>query len=72
MTQTLKHVVAIVETLPPERQDKIAELIQAELDEQDWNALFATPVSERFIQELADEARREVAAGKTRDMAEGW
>ncbi|MGH2562137.1 MAG: hypothetical protein ACRDJH_24010 [Thermomicrobiales bacterium] len=59
MTETLQRVVAQVEQLPPDQQDAIAEVIQRELAEREWDAIVAKPASQRFLEELAAEARGE-------------
>ena len=68
MTELLRQVMAEVERLPPDQQDKIAALIQLELEEWEWDALVATPQSQRFLDLLVEEARRDEAAGRLRDL----
>lgn len=70
MTDTLRRAVAHVEQLPPEQQDAIAEIIERELEEREWANLVATPKSQRFLRELAAQARREDAAGETLDLTD--
>jgi hypothetical protein len=41
--------VALSEQLPPEQQDAIAEMLQRELEERDWEAIVAKPASGRFL-----------------------
>ena len=72
MTETLKKVVDQVEQLPPEEQDAIAEVIERELADRKWDVLFASPASERFLDRLASEARREEAAGLTQESTDRW
>lgn len=72
MTNTLKRVVAQVERLSPEEQDAIAEVIERELADRRWDALFASPASERFLERLEAEARREDAAGLTQESTDRW
>ena len=72
MTELLKRVVAKIEQLPPEQQDAIAAAMQRELEEREWDALVATPGSQRFLEELAAEARAEDAAGETQESGERW
>ena len=70
MTELLKQVVARLELLTPEAQDAIAAKLQEELEEREWDALVSKPGSQRFLQQLAAEARAEQAAGTTRDLDE--
>jgi hypothetical protein len=70
MTETLKQVLARVERLPAEQQDAIAEVIERELEEREWEELVGSPASQRFLEALADEARAEDAAGQTRPTAD--
>lgn len=70
MTDTLKRVMAQIEQLPPEQQDAIAEVIERELEEREWDVMVATPASQRFLQELAGEGRREDAAGETLELTD--
>lgn len=72
MTETLKKVVDQVKQLPPEVQDAIAEVIERELADRKWDALFASPASERFLDRLEAEARREDAAGLTQESTDRW
>ena len=72
MTETLKRVVLQVEQLSPEEQDAIAEGIERELADRKWEALFASPASDRFLERLEAEARREDAAGLTQESMDRW
>jgi hypothetical protein len=64
MTKLMEQVIATVSALPPEVQEYYATILLDELkDEQDWNDAFAA--SQDQLAELADEALREFAAGKT-------
>ncbi len=72
MTDLFKEVVAQVERLPAEQQDELAELLQRELEEREWDALVASPESLRFLAQLAANARREDAAGETLEADDHW
>jgi DnaJ-domain-containing protein 1 len=72
MTERLQHVIAQLEQLPEEDQDRIAAIIQEELDERAWDALVSTPESQRFLAQLADEVRKEEAAGQTEEVTDSW
>lgn len=56
--------IAQVEQLPEEAQRHIAALIQEELEEREWDTLVSTPGSQRFLAQLAAEARTLQAAGQ--------
>ena len=64
MIERLQDVMAQLEQLSEEDQDRIATLIQEELDERAWDALVSTPASQRFLAQLADEIRKEAGYDK--------
>lgn len=72
MTETLRRVVAQIEQLSPEQQDAIAEAMERELEEREWEALVAKPGSQRFLDRLAAEARHADATGQTRESTDRW
>ncbi|MGO9566975.1 MAG: hypothetical protein ACLP5H_05490 [Desulfomonilaceae bacterium] len=69
MTELLKKALDAVSALPPERQDALAKMILAEIeDEKRWDKAFAG--SQDKLAAMADEAIAEHRAGKTRPMDE--
>jgi hypothetical protein len=72
MTELLRQVIARIELLPSEQQDAIAEKMQRELEELEWDALVAKPSSQRYLAHLAAEAREEDAAGLTEESTDRW
>jgi hypothetical protein len=65
MTRLIRQAIAEIDELPPQEQDAIASLILDELaDERAWAASFAATTDEQW-KRMADEARREIAAGET-------
>ena len=72
MTETLRRVVALIEQLPAEQQDAIAAAMERELEEREWDALVASPDSQRFLARLAAEARQEDATGQTQPATDSW
>ena len=72
MIERLQHVIAQLEQLSEEDQDRIAAMIQEELDERAWDALVSTPESQRFLAQLADQFRKEEATGQTEEVADSW
>ena len=64
MTGTLDAVIAKLETLPPEEQDRVAHWLLDELrDEEHWTRQFGA--SPDALSKLAAEARADHAAGRT-------
>jgi hypothetical protein len=69
MTDLLKKAFDAVSALPPERQNAMAELILAEIeDERRWDEAFSR--SQDKLAVMADEAVAEHRAGKTRPMSD--
>lgn len=69
MTELLKKAFEAASSLPPERQDALAKLVLAEIeDEKRWNRAFAN--SQDRLANMAAEAIAEHRAGKTRPMKE--
>ena len=65
MRESVRHVVAVIENLPDEEQDAVAERIMTELtDDMEWEARFNATTDEQW-DKLEDLARREIAAGDT-------
>ena len=72
VTEMLRRVLLQVEELPAEEQDALAEAIERALEEREWDVLTSQPQSTAFLEHLAAEARREDAAGQTRDAIVHW
>jgi hypothetical protein len=69
MTDLLKKASDAVSELSPERQDAVAKMILAEIDDEErWNEAFSG--SQDKLATMADEALAEHRAGKTRPMDE--
>jgi len=60
-------VVAEIESLPDEEQDRIANLLQAELD-REWDELLESPRSVRMLDEMAERVRRDRQASRSREV----
>ena len=69
MSERLQLLVSEVSKLPQQEQDQFVEFMLAELkDDQEWAAKFAaTP---HILERLAEEARAEYDAGRTRPLEE--
>lgn len=67
MTRALDAVIAKLERLPAEEQDRIARWLLDELADEDlWARQFAT--SQEAMSKLAAEARADRAAGRTTEL----
>lgn len=67
MTQLLSQALAEIQKLPEVEQDAIATIILDELsDERQWDEAFVA--SQDQLKQLVDRVRREVAAGKVRNI----
>ena len=67
MTQLLEEAIAKLQQLPPEEQDAMAQVIMAELDdEQQWDEAFA--LAQDKLAELAAKVRLDVQTGKVRSL----
>ena len=67
MTTLLKKAFDAASALPPEKQDVIARIVLAEIeDEKRWDEAFAK--SQDKLADMASEAIAEHKAGKTRSM----
>jgi hypothetical protein len=67
MTEALRRVVSEIEGLPDDEQDRIANLLQAELD-RTWDDLLESPPSLRMLDEMAEHVRSERRAGRTKEF----
>lgn len=69
MTSLLKKAFDVASSLPADRQDAIAKLVLAEIeDEKRWDEAFAG--SQDKLADMAADAIAEHKAGKTRPMEE--
>ncbi len=66
MTSLLEKALQTTDTLPPDKQDRLAEIILDALDDMEWDHQFAN--SQDFLEALADEGLAEYDAGKTRKL----
>lgn len=65
MTELLQQVIAQIEQLPLDRQDAIAAMCMAELqDEQKWETRFESTTDEQWDR-MAEMVRQEIASGET-------
>ena len=69
MTKLLKELIDKLSKLSPERQDELAALLLAEIeDEPRWDTSFVE--SQDALEKLADETLEEHKRGETRPLAE--
>lgn len=65
MTELLQQVIAQIEKLPLDRQDAIAAICMAELqDEQKWETRFESTTDEQWDR-MAEMVRQEISTGET-------
>ncbi len=67
MTEALRRVVSEIEDLPEEEQDRIANMLQTELDRM-WDEMLESPGSIRVLDEMAERVRSERRAGQTKEF----
>jgi hypothetical protein len=74
VTDDLRHALAhmnqVLDRLPEETQQRIAAIIEEELEQQEWDALVSSPRSREFLHRLIAEAEAEDTAGESEDG--GW
>ncbi len=71
MTEALRRAFELAQQRPEEEQEMIAQLVLEELGaEERWNELFTDPKSATLLEQMAEQARKEHAAGLTRDFDE--
>lgn len=67
MTEALRRMVSEIEGLPDEEQDRIANLLQAELD-RTWDDLLESPASLRMLDKIAERVRGDRRVGRTKEF----
>ena len=65
MTQTLERAMQRLNELPEAAQDSIAEKILLEVEEAQWSALFGSPDSVAWLEEMGAQALLELERGET-------
>lgn len=65
MTEALEKAISKARTLPPEEQDRLAELIEEEYEQREWRGLVESPESLALLDELAERAQERERAGRT-------
>ncbi len=69
ITNLLEKAVTELSNLPDEEQDRYASEILASLAaDAEWDRLFASEASQKWLAEAAEEARRDVAEGRFREI----
>ena len=72
MTEALRRAFELAQQQPEEELEVIAQLILEEFGaEEHWNELLTHPKSAILLERMAEQARKEYAAGLTRDLDEG-
>ena len=70
MVDRLRAVIATLEKLPTEQQERAAEELEAWLADQQWDRWLKSGEGERFLDELVNEYEQEKQAGTIREG--GW
>ena len=68
MTRLLEQAISKARKASAEQQNLVGQVVLDILEaDEKWEALLADPRSETLLSQLADEARREIAQGKSLD-----
>lgn len=66
-TEALRRVVAAIESLPDEEQDRLANVLEAELNRR-WDEVLESPESIAILDRMADGALRDAREGRVREL----
>lgn len=72
MVEELRRAIEHAGQQPEEVQRRIAELIELQLEEQEWGALTSTPESQAFLAQLSRKIDEQEAAGEVEDGGWDW
>ena len=67
MTEALRRVVAEIERLPDDEQDRLADLLEDELNRR-WDEVLESPQSIAMLDRMADGALRDAREGRVRKL----
>lgn len=70
MVEELRHIFDKVQQQPDAVQRHIAEVIALELEASEWDAIVGSDEGQQALEQLAAEARAEIARGDVEDG--GW
>lgn len=70
MVEELRLLFEQVQQQSPEVQQRVAELIKLGLEEGEWDDLVESPHGQAVLEQLAAEAREEIARGEIEEG--GW
>ena len=74
MVEELRRVFEQIQQQPEQAQRDIAlrieEWLAEQEEEREWDAIIGSPQGQAALERLAEEARQEIAEGKTRDLDE--
>jgi len=59
MTEQLRHAIEAMQRLPDEAQNAIAARIWEEIEEQEWDAIVASPRGQRILHQLVKRVRKQ-------------
>lgn len=63
MVEELRQIFEQARRQPPEVQHRIVELVKLELEERDWNEIIEGARGQAILEQLAANAREEMARG---------
>ena len=71
MPTLMNYLIERLRSKPEKKQEEYAAMFLRELDAQEkWDELFADPRSDELLSRMAEEARREDDAGKTKPISD--
>ena len=71
MPTLMNNLIERLQSKPEKKQEEYAAMFLRELDAQEkWDKLFADPRSDELLSRMAEQARREVDAGKTEPLSD--
>jgi hypothetical protein len=67
----MNNLIERLKSKPEKKQEEYAAMFLGELDaEEKWDELFSDPRSDELLSRMAEQARREVDAGKTEPLSD--
>jgi hypothetical protein len=67
MTEQLRRAFELAQQLPDDAQNALAARILEAIDEQEWDEITRKPCVRQALRSLAEQARRQEAAGETEE-----
>jgi len=70
-TEQLKHAYETAEALPSETQDMLAALLLQAIEEAKWEAFYARPETQTFLETLEENVRENIKEGRILEWKPG-